>query len=210
MTYQQLQRKWYHGLARAGSKRLWNQNRTFPCEDCSWACNSTTHYHNALAQGSLAQTHQHTQFVSLVGGSREIFRPGNRRSGRPTDPGVFQAPLFSGLVRFSPLLVGRPNPARLRLADSIICCGIPGCDFGVRWISVVVLIINYTYYIRSSILFSELFTVGSQTLLGAIKLQFTIQHILVGRPAGRASLRFGEESSLPSIPQWPLCFEGLP
>jgi len=26
--------KWYHGLGRAGNKRLWNQNRTFPCEEC--------------------------------------------------------------------------------------------------------------------------------------------------------------------------------
>ncbi|CAE6923365.1 PAE5 [Symbiodinium natans] len=26
--------RWYSGLGRAGSKRLWNQNRSYPCRDC--------------------------------------------------------------------------------------------------------------------------------------------------------------------------------
>jgi len=28
--------KWYYGLGEPGNKRLWNQNRAFPCYDCCW------------------------------------------------------------------------------------------------------------------------------------------------------------------------------
>ena len=92
---QQLPRKWYHGLGRAGNKRLWNQNRTFPCEECAWACKSTTHCHDALAQGRLVQnhvrkastnthTHRHTDSVKTpLSPPRGFFSCGRARVGWP-------------------------------------------------------------------------------------------------------------------------------